>query len=508
MARIFSRKNALLILGLLLVSASTALLAQQFPRTMMVRGSFVNVRKGPGTGYEQVATLYRGERVEAERRHQNWLRISLPDGRIGWVREDLVEPFDPNLQPMTDEEAESLQNQIETSGRQITTLEDSTTVLLAQARREEDFRDSMMNVLGLAAMPRADTLLVEEIEPEEIFLPRPLPGRQASVTSMRAEEPFPERQEFAPFMGVLLTDGKSLTAAGMNFSRNFTREFAWTAGVAFARRGPERAGALSGDFEHVFANVGLLYSYKPDRLAVPYLEIGAGAIRSEAADSSFTALDLTFGAGFRLYLTQDIALRVGYQGHGMMAEGNRLLHLVTAGGSIFVPPFSGHRPGWPHGEIYLSPYAAWQMYGRRFSMNATPVLGVLAGYRPMYHWAAELMAGWQPLKINDGLEQRSMSGAEFLGRLLYYPWGGHSGPFLAAGGGALFIGGEGRPPEGTSTYGAYLLGGGVSLECGEGISLRAELLNLVFPEVARIDRDAKVGAGNAFRAGFGLKFAF
>ncbi len=483
------------------------LAAQQLPGLMVVTGRFVNVRKGPGTGYDQVAVLYKGDRVEAERKFRNWLRVALDDGRIGWVRDDLVAPFDASKLPLSDDQADSLKAAIESGTAGINALQDSSTAMLAKIRGREAERDSLIAGLGLNAMPPLDTLEVKDTAmaaPEE---PEPLPGSQASVLSLRREE-FPERFSFSPFMGVLLSDGESLISGGMALERNFSREFAWTAQVAFARMNPETAGSLSGDFEHVFLTGGLVYNWRPGHLAVPYLEVGTGAVYTQTPDSSFTALDLTFGAGFRLFMTPDIALRVGYQGHGMLAEGNRVLHLVQAGLSLHVPQYLGRRAGWPKGEIYVLPIAGWEMFSRRFSANAAPTAGLTAGYRRYEHFAFEASALWQGLAFNDGLEELSLNGVELTGRVLYYPWGGHSGPYLAALGGALRLGGTGRPPEGTVTYGLLGYGAGADLYVASSVALRGEMLHLLYTDVVPLGAESSVGMASGLRTGLGLKFAF
>ncbi|MDZ7260594.1 MAG: SH3 domain-containing protein [candidate division KSB1 bacterium] len=47
-------------------------------------------RRGPGTTYETLATLDAGTELPILDAQQNWFRIELPDGSIGWIRQDLV----------------------------------------------------------------------------------------------------------------------------------------------------------------------------------------------------------------------------------------------------------------------------------------------------------------------------------------------------------------------------------------------------------------------------------
>jgi len=498
----------LLLLGLALAAPLPPLSAQQLPCMMVVPGRFINVRKGPGTGYDQIATLYKGDRVEAERKYRNWLRVVLDDGRIGWVREDLIQPFDSAKLPLTDEQADSLKAVVDSGSGKITLLQDSSTVLLGRIRNREAERDSMLSMLGLSAMPPLDTLERKDTVVAGPVMPPPLPGSQASVLTLSREE-YPERFAVTPLLGVLISDGNSLTAGGMSLERNFSREFAWKAQVAFARMDPELKGSLNGDFEHVFVTGGLVYNWMPGNMLVPYLEIGSGVVYTQATDSSFTALDLTFGAGFRLFLTPDLALRAGYQGHGMLAEGNRILHLVQVGASLHVPPYHGRRPGWPKGEIYLLPSAGWQMFSRRFAANGAPTVGLSAGYRRWERLALEAGALWQKIDLNDGLDGLGLNGLELTGRLLYYPWGGYSGPYIVVGGGALSLGGSGRPPEGTTRYGLFQYGAGADLYLGTSVALRGEMLHLVYTDVVPLSPpDGSVGAASALRAGMGLRVMF
>ena len=45
----------------------------------------LNVRSGPGLGYAQITTVYRGNILQVLRITDEWLYVQLPDGRSGWV---------------------------------------------------------------------------------------------------------------------------------------------------------------------------------------------------------------------------------------------------------------------------------------------------------------------------------------------------------------------------------------------------------------------------------------
>jgi uncharacterized protein YgiM (DUF1202 family) len=45
----------------------------------------VNVRSGPGAEYEEIGMAAEGDRIPIVDMKQNWYRIVLGDGRVGWV---------------------------------------------------------------------------------------------------------------------------------------------------------------------------------------------------------------------------------------------------------------------------------------------------------------------------------------------------------------------------------------------------------------------------------------
>jgi len=501
----------LLCFALLFLPQAGALLGQQLPQEMVITNRYANIRKGPGTGYEQVTTLYRGDRVVAERKYRNWLRILIPDGRVGWVREDLVGPYDPDDRPLTNEEADSLKELVESQVQLIAALEDSTTLLLSSIRQREQLRDSLLNLLGLEEVPQADTLQAEEQDTTQSEVkPQPRPKKPVIVQEslLTRAEPFTPRNEFSPWLGVLTFDGDADPAAGFAFTRNFTREFAYRASVSFTRRNPAEPGRLEQALERIFFTGGLIYSYKPGRVVVPFVELGSGAAYTQAADSSFTAFDLVFGAGCRLFLTQDLALEFGYQGHAVMGEGNELLNLFHLGSGFHFPSFGEIFTPRELGKYYLSPYVAYQMFSPRFALNSAPLTGMRLGYGWREKVAFELLAGYLPVEMNEGSVARKMNAAELAAQALYFPASRSNGLFLLAGGGVLLLGGEGRAPAGTKNYGFFHYGAGVDLQLAAGVSLRSELWHLIFPEVAEIKPDYEVAAGGALRLSAGVILNF
>jgi len=65
---------------------------EAFARVVVERAE---VRSGPGAGYRTIATLGRGDTVAVDRRgsDQFWLKLTLDDGRTGWVVGEEVEVF-------------------------------------------------------------------------------------------------------------------------------------------------------------------------------------------------------------------------------------------------------------------------------------------------------------------------------------------------------------------------------------------------------------------------------
>ena len=118
------KKLVSLLILILSVALCATVIAQQLPTEMMVHNRYANVRKGPGTGYELVTTLYRGDRVLAERKFKNWMRVLIDDGSIGWIREDLIKVFDPEDRQLTNEQADSVAAYMQQLGDRIAGLEE------------------------------------------------------------------------------------------------------------------------------------------------------------------------------------------------------------------------------------------------------------------------------------------------------------------------------------------------------------------------------------------------
>ncbi|HUU29860.1 MAG TPA: SH3 domain-containing protein [archaeon] len=496
------------LFGLLLFSQVDRLAGQQLPQEMMVINRYANVRKGPGSGYERITTLYEGDRVRAERKYRDWLRVLVSDGQIGWIREDLLGPYKDENRPLEVEEADSLKALIDARDQRITVLEDSARIKLSTIQTQEGLRDSLLGVLGLTEMPAIDK---EKIKGQDsVGAARPPSRPLASQESvLGAPESYVPRYEFSPQLGVLIYDRDALAAAGFSVGRNFTREFAYWGDVLFSRRNPPQSGSLTGDINRAFISGGLAYSYKPGNMAVPFAELGTGAAYTQAGDSSSTALDLVFGAGCRLFLIPDLAFKFGYRGHLVLAgNDNQLGQLIYLGGSFNLPrieelAFAGRKT-----PLYLAPFAAYQMFSPRFGINGSAVLGVRLGYRLRERLAFEAVTGYLPATVNFDLTERKLGAVEIEGRVLYYPWFGGSGPYILAGGGTLLFTGDGRPPANTKSYGFFQYGGGVNLELNGELSLSSEMTHLLYPNVAELKGRHELASGHALRLTAGLNLSF
>jgi len=62
-------------------------------RYVTVKGRYANLREGPGMGYNIVGKAYRGQKLEKFIKRGNWYRVRLPDSKIGFIREDLLNPL-------------------------------------------------------------------------------------------------------------------------------------------------------------------------------------------------------------------------------------------------------------------------------------------------------------------------------------------------------------------------------------------------------------------------------
>jgi Bacterial SH3 domain len=495
-----------LIIGLILACFEAPLIAQQLqlPAEMVVTNRFANIRKGPGTGYEKLTTLYKDDRLLAERKYNNWLRVLIPDGRVGWIREDLVALFSTDDLPLTDEQADSLKELVDGQEAKKNALEDSTRQVQGVIIEQEQQRDSLLNLLGLKQMPKPgvapvsdSTVLMEQVT-------RKLPGHQESVLTQPVD--YPRRFEFSSILGVMTYDGEAMPLAGMGIARNFSREFSCQAQVSFSRLNPAVQGSLLGDVNRYFVNGSLVYSYRPGSLAVPFAELGGGAVHTQAGDSSYTGFDLVFGVGSRLFLTPDIALKFGYQGHAVMVEDNQMIHLFYLAADLHLPTFEDKFPLFGNRIMYLTPYIGYQMFTRRFALNPCPVAGLRAGCRLTNRFSVEAMGAYLPLTLNGGSKQISLRGAQLRFQVLYHFWESLSGPYLTAGGGSMFL--DKERSSGSSSYGSVHFGGGFNFQFTQDVSLKSEVIQSIYPNVAEFSGQRQVEAAGALQLSAGLNLNF
>jgi len=63
-------------------------------RTVIVKGKDVNLRVGPSTNYEVVATVKYGVVFVPQGREGAWVKVRHADGTVGWLHESLLWPAD------------------------------------------------------------------------------------------------------------------------------------------------------------------------------------------------------------------------------------------------------------------------------------------------------------------------------------------------------------------------------------------------------------------------------
>jgi len=101
---------------------SPALSIEEAP-TYLVTNTDCNIRQGYGTNWKKIARVKKGTILVQIGRRDNWLRVRLPDQRIGWIREDLV---DDNPTILFTLERCNIRLGPSTNYRKITTVEKGT----------------------------------------------------------------------------------------------------------------------------------------------------------------------------------------------------------------------------------------------------------------------------------------------------------------------------------------------------------------------------------------------
>ena len=64
-------------------------LLKQIP-AVIVKGTIVNVREGPGTGFRVLFQAEKGVSFKLLNREQHWLKVEHADGEVGWIHKSLV----------------------------------------------------------------------------------------------------------------------------------------------------------------------------------------------------------------------------------------------------------------------------------------------------------------------------------------------------------------------------------------------------------------------------------
>ena len=68
-------------------------------RALQVAVARANLRRGPSTDREVIATLSRGTPLFPERSEADWALVRTPQNRLGWVHLPLLEPFSAPASP-------------------------------------------------------------------------------------------------------------------------------------------------------------------------------------------------------------------------------------------------------------------------------------------------------------------------------------------------------------------------------------------------------------------------
>ena len=117
---------------------------------------------------------------------------------------------------------------------------------------------------------------------------------------------------FTPFIGGYIFEGnqnsKDAVAGGLRASYNFTKNWGLEGFYAYVPSQFEDTGATNSVY---VGGIEGLYNFLPDGRFVPFVAIGVGAFhysdgRTPRAPTNF-AVD--YGAGFKFYMTDNIALR-------------------------------------------------------------------------------------------------------------------------------------------------------------------------------------------------------
>lgn len=65
-------------------------LRPELPQTMACTADVLNVRDGAGLDANVIGTLVKGDKVKISEADNDWLKFSLPDGRIGYVYDECM----------------------------------------------------------------------------------------------------------------------------------------------------------------------------------------------------------------------------------------------------------------------------------------------------------------------------------------------------------------------------------------------------------------------------------
>ena len=474
----------------------------ELPAQMVISNRFANVRKGPGTGYEKIATLYNGDQVKAERKFRNWIRVLIPDGRLGWIREDLLRVLGPDDLQLSDNEADSLSAEIEQQRTQISSVEDSSRNLLNRIEMGENRVDSLLKLLNLNKMP-SDSMPAAEMDKSGSENNESQPQAMMEPMEMQQRK---KNYEFAVSAGVMSSEEDAMPAIGVSASVWINDILGLRASTETARLNPPQEGSFSGELNRYFINLSLEYEYEPGmRSITPYLAGGVGFAHSTSSDSSSTDPDIVFGGGVKLTPMTGMTLNLGYRGHLVVADETNLYNsFYVSGGwqidrSVVMSDLSR--------RIYIQPVAGYQVFSPSFSFNSSYFAGARLGYCLTDRVSAEGTFGFIPLDYNAGDAVVTFNAYELSAGLAIDLLKSKSSPYIFLGAGVLSLGGDGRFGD-TTQYGFFSLGAGATVSISDNWRFTGEYNQLIFTSVVDPGPDSDGTSDTALASVMSLGLAF
>ncbi len=121
----------------------------------------------------------------------------------------------------------------------------------------------------------------------------------------------PDTVTFSPLVGKYLFEGneglKNRGVYGLGVGYNFDEN--WAGEAVFRYVDTQDTAGNEKSVDVMSGEADLLYHFLPDQLFVPYLAGGVGAIRINPGSDAEEDLLVNYGAGFKYFFTDNMALR-------------------------------------------------------------------------------------------------------------------------------------------------------------------------------------------------------